>query len=139
VTRASSGAHSVGPGVLCVRPGHPCGNFQGVEVIEVNPAWTSVIGAVNYASRFGLSVYLAAAIAIARCGLSFSENAAGPVVAIPVNGDHVTFLVPERNPKEACVVALGRRSSCRDGGAFSAFPVAEADPCPPEDHEAQRR
>jgi IS605 OrfB family transposase len=70
----------------------------GVEVIEVNPAWTSVIGAVNFAARCGLSVHLAAAVAIARRGLFFSENSAGPVVAIPVQGGHGTFLVPERNP-----------------------------------------
>ncbi|MGH6841552.1 MAG: IS200/IS605 family accessory protein TnpB-related protein, partial [Methylocella sp.] len=42
---------------------------RGVEVIAVNPAYTSTIGAVNYARRHGISVHCAAALAIARRGL----------------------------------------------------------------------
>jgi IS605 OrfB family transposase len=40
----------------------------GVEVIEVNSAYTSTIGAVNYAARLGISIHQGAAIAIARRG-----------------------------------------------------------------------
>lgn len=36
----------------------------GVHVIEVNPAYTSTIGAVNYAAQLGISVHQGAAIAI---------------------------------------------------------------------------
>jgi len=46
---------------------------QGVEVIEVNPAFTSVIGAINYAQKKGISVHMAAALAIARRGLRFQS------------------------------------------------------------------
>jgi IS605 OrfB family transposase len=70
----------------------------GIEVIEVNPAFTSTIGVVNYAARYGISTHQAAAFAIARRGLGFSEK---PVrrPLIPVrNGGHVTFPVPVRNP-----------------------------------------
>ena len=38
----------------------------GVEVFEVNPAYTSVIGAVNHAQRRGISVHQGAACAVAR-------------------------------------------------------------------------
>jgi IS605 OrfB family transposase len=70
----------------------------GVEVIEVNPAWTSVIGAVNYATKTGLSVHLAAAVAIARRGLSYRETAVGRSAKTPNGrGGHVTFALPDRN------------------------------------------
>ncbi len=39
---------------------------EGVEVIGVNPAFTSVIGEVKFASGYGLSSHCAAAVAIAR-------------------------------------------------------------------------
>ena len=48
----------------------------GVEVIEVNPAYSSVIGAVNHAQQHGISVHLGAAVALARRGLGLSERAA---------------------------------------------------------------
>jgi len=46
----------------------------GVELVEVNPAYTSVIGRVNYARRYGLSVHCAAAVAIARRAADLSER-----------------------------------------------------------------
>ena len=46
----------------------------GVELVEVNPAWTSMIGRINYSRRYGLSVHLAAAVAIARRAARFSER-----------------------------------------------------------------
>lgn len=70
----------------------------GVEVIEVNPAYTSVIGAVNYAQAHGISVHLAAAFAIARRGLRLSESPTVSQAIVPVgNGGHVTFALPARN------------------------------------------
>jgi len=70
----------------------------GVEVIEVNPAYTSVIGAVNYAQRKGISVHQGAALAIARRGLGLCERATMPVGLVPTaNGGHVTFELPVRN------------------------------------------
>jgi IS605 OrfB family transposase len=80
-----------------------------VEVIEVNPAYTSVIGAVNHAARLGISVHLAAACAIARRGLGLSERPfagyqsaarecqSGIAAAPARNGGHVTFALPARN------------------------------------------
>jgi hypothetical protein len=46
---------------------------EGVEIIEVNPAFTSIIGTVKFKSGYGLSTHAAAAVAIARRGLFFGE------------------------------------------------------------------
>jgi IS605 OrfB family transposase len=71
---------------------------RGVEVIEVNPAFTSVIGATNHAQRYGISVHLGAALAIARRGMGLSESPTVRMGVVPVhNGSHVTFSLPARN------------------------------------------
>ena len=73
---------------------------DGVEVLEVNPAYTSVIGAVNYAQPKGISVHMGAALAIARRGLGLSEKPPASQVAVPTrNGGHVTFELPARNAR----------------------------------------
>lgn len=70
----------------------------GVEVIEVNPVYTSVIGAVNHAQQQGISVHQGAATAIARRGLGLSERPTVREATVPVrNGGHVTFDLPARN------------------------------------------
>lgn len=70
----------------------------GVEVIEVNPAYTSVIGAVNHAQIKGISVHMGAALAIARRGLGLSERSTVQEAVVPTcNGGHVTFCLPVRN------------------------------------------
>lgn len=71
------------------------------EVIEANPAYTSVIGSVNYAQRCGISVHQAAALAIARRGMRLSERPTARMAVMPVrSGGHVTFLLPARNRKK---------------------------------------
>lgn len=47
---------------------------EGVELVEVNPAYTSIIGRTNYARRYGLSVHMSAAVAIARRAARHSER-----------------------------------------------------------------
>ena len=70
----------------------------GVEVVEVNPAFTSVIGAVNVAQEKGISVHQGAAYAIARRGSGLSERPTVRTVVAPTrNGGHVTFALPARN------------------------------------------
>ena len=70
----------------------------GVEVIEINPAYTSVMGAVSHARTKGISVHQGAAFAIARRGLSLSERPTVRTGLSPVrNGAHVTFELPVRN------------------------------------------
>ena len=68
----------------------------GIKVIEVNPAYTSTIGAVNYAQRYGISTHQAAAIVIARRGLGLSEKAVTRTLVPVRNCSHVTFPVPVR-------------------------------------------
>lgn len=46
---------------------------EGVEVIKVNPAFTSIIGKYKFASTYGISIHIAAALVLARRGLRFSE------------------------------------------------------------------
>ena len=47
---------------------------QGVGIIEVNPAFTSVIGDIKYAEQYGrLNRHTAAALVIARLGLGLKE------------------------------------------------------------------
>ena len=70
----------------------------GVQLIEVNPAYTSVIGAVNHAARRGISVHMGAAIAVARRGMGFSEAPAGREAHVPLRrGGHVTLPLPDWN------------------------------------------
>jgi IS605 OrfB family transposase len=47
---------------------------EGIEVIEVSPAYTSVIGALKYAPQFLLDKDRAAALVIARRALGFEEK-----------------------------------------------------------------
>lgn len=71
---------------------------QGVTVHSINPAFTSTIGRVNYAHRYGLSIHLAAALCIARRHQKFSETPCTTIGIIPDGkGCHVTFVLPERN------------------------------------------
>jgi hypothetical protein len=47
---------------------------RGVFHLRVNPAFTSLIGRVKFARRYGLSVHRAAALAIARRAMQLSEK-----------------------------------------------------------------
>jgi IS605 OrfB family transposase len=71
---------------------------RGIVVHQVNPAFTSVIGRVNYAKRYGLSIHLAAALCIARRYQKFSEAPCSPTGEIPDGkGGYVAFVLPVRN------------------------------------------
>ena len=72
------------------------GHRQGVEVHQVNPAYSSVIGRVKFMERYGLSVHQAAALVLARRLLGSSERIPRQRVAPVGNGVHVAFRVPAR-------------------------------------------
>ena len=72
------------------------GYRQGVEVHQVNPAFSSVIGRVKFMERYGLSVHQAAALALARRLLGCSERIPRRRVAPVGNGVRVAFTVPAR-------------------------------------------
>ena len=61
---------------------------DGLELIEINPAFTSVIGRGKFAAGYGLSAHRAAAGVIARRALHFGEKlrtrSAGTALALPV-------------------------------------------------------
>ena len=72
------------------------GYRQGVEMHQVNPAFSSVIGRVKFMERYGLSVHQAAALVLARRLLGCSERIPRRWVARVGNGVHVAFTVPAR-------------------------------------------
>jgi IS605 OrfB family transposase len=71
---------------------------EGVKVHLINPAYTSTIGRINFAKRYGLSIHLAAALCIARRYQKFSEAPCSPTREIPDGkGGHIAFVLPVRN------------------------------------------
>ena len=72
------------------------GHRQGVEVRQVNPAFSSVVGRVKFMERYGLSGHQAAALVLARRLLGCSERIPRRRVAPVGNGVHVAFVVPVR-------------------------------------------
>jgi IS605 OrfB family transposase len=86
---------------------------QGIEVKEVNPAYTSMIGKVKFSKRYGLSIHQAAALVIARRFFRFSEKPPSRLVNIPDGkGGHVALPLPVRNRgKHVCSFwrTLGRK------------------------------
>jgi IS605 OrfB family transposase len=71
---------------------------SGVEVLEVNPAYTSIIGRVKFSKRYGLSVHHAAALVIGRRHLKVSERVPRHLDSIPDGkGGHVALSLPVRN------------------------------------------
>ncbi len=69
----------------------------GVLIQQVNPAFTSIIGRITYAKRYGLSTHLAAALVIGRRYLRFSEKVPSNLSEIPDGKDgHVTLPAPVR-------------------------------------------
>ncbi|WP_100216069.1 IS200/IS605 family element transposase accessory protein TnpB [Paraburkholderia hospita] len=79
----------------------------GVELILINPAYTSTIGAVKYASRRGWSVHAAAAGVIARRGQKLTERLprAGTAIRVPVRGGHHALALPARKSGDSRVAA----------------------------------
>ena len=69
---------------------------EGVEVHQVNPAYSSVIGRVKFMERYGLSVHQAAALVLARRSLGFSERIPRRWACPVGNGVHVAFALPAR-------------------------------------------
>ena len=72
------------------------GYRQGVEVHQINPAYSSVIGRVKFMERYGLTVHQAAALVLARRYLGCSERIPRRWVCPVGNGVQVAFTVPVR-------------------------------------------
>ena len=76
------------------------GYREGVEVYQVNPAYSSVIGRVKYMERYGLSVHQAAALVLARRLLGCREGVPCRRIVPLDRGGHVAFRVPVRKRVE---------------------------------------
>ena len=72
------------------------GYREGVEVHQVNPAFSSIIGRVKFMERYGLGVHQAAALVLARRLFGCSERIPRHRECPDGNGGHVTFFVPVR-------------------------------------------
>ena len=72
------------------------GYRQGVEIHQVSPAFSSVIGRVKFMERYGFSVHQAAALVLARRLLGCSERIPRRWVCPVGNGVQVAFTVPVR-------------------------------------------
>ncbi|MBM3207659.1 MAG: IS200/IS605 family element transposase accessory protein TnpB [Chlamydiae bacterium] len=74
------------------------GASKGIQVQTVNPAFSSLIGRVKFAKRYGLSIHHAAALSIGRRFLGVSERMPQGRKEIPDGkGGHVTLDLPVRN------------------------------------------
>ena len=72
------------------------GYREGVEIVEVNPAYSSVVGRVKFMERYGQTVHQAAALVLARRYLGCSERIPRRWVCPIGNGVQVAFTVPVR-------------------------------------------
>ena len=64
---------------------------RGIEIKQVNPAFSSLIGLVKYLRQYGISSGVAAAITVARRGMYLSERLPRSLTAYPdaKSGKHV--------------------------------------------------
>ena len=72
------------------------GYRESVEIVAVNPAYSSVVGRVKFMERYGLTVHQAAALVLARRYLGCSERIPRRWVCPIGNGVQVAFTVPVR-------------------------------------------
>ena len=101
------------------------GYRQGVEVIQVNPTYSSVIGRVKFMERYGLTVHQAAAMVLARRSLGCSERIPRRWVCPVGNGVQVAFTVPVRKRVKHVWTYWGAISRQLRPGACSAAPAGE--------------
>ena len=81
----------------------------GVRVVEVNPAYSSLMGRCLWARPLGVTVHHAASVALARRGMAVREPAPVPRSTVPVgDGRHVTL---------GPLAKTGRRHVWRQWGA----------------------
>ena len=104
---------------------------QGVEVHQVNPAFSSVVGRVKFMERYGLSVHQAAALALARrlLGCSFARllGEHPPPAGLSRGQWRACRLHRTREEaSEARMDVLGCGLGSAETGACSAAPAGEA-------------
>ena len=68
---------------------------EGVEVIEVNPAYTSIIGMLKYAPQYNFDKDTAGAYVVARRGLGFKEELPKHYESLLINNNFIGFAISE--------------------------------------------
>ena len=85
--------------------------YRGIELLTVNPAYSSLIGLVKYVKMYGLASDEAAALAIARRAMRLSEKPQSSITAYsPVNGEkHVWSFWRQLNNQIKRSTVINRR------------------------------
>jgi len=73
---------------------------EGIEVYEVNPAFTSIIGRTKFMARYGLSTHISAALVIGRRLDNYSEKLPCYLEITDNKNSRSAFFLPERNRKK---------------------------------------
>lgn len=81
---------------------------EGIKVEEVNPAYTSLIGRIKFAKRYGITIHHAAALTIARRAQGYSEYLPSHADVPDGKGGHMAFVLPEWNGQRSHWSYLGR-------------------------------
>lgn len=109
------------------------GRSKGVEVYTVNPAYTSLIGRVNFTKRYGLTIHQAAALCIGRRFLKVSEKMPQGQRDIPDGkGGYVTLDLPARNRSRHVWSQWGQLSKKLSAALTAHFRAVRTDPRVPE-------
>lgn len=96
----------------------------GVAVVQVNPAYTSLIGRVNFSTRHGISTHRAAALAIGRRAQGHSERPHYPLARPEAKDPSLGAVQPRRHVWSQWVVvsrevsrldAVARKSAASRG------------------------
>jgi len=74
--------------------------LNGVEVIKVNPAFTSVIGALKYAPQFGIDKDIAGAYVIGRRALGFKEEVSENYLKLLSDKEYLEYAIYTYEKKE---------------------------------------
>ena len=101
------------------------GYRQGVEVKQVNPAFSSIVGRVKFMERYGLTIHQAAALVLARRSLGYSERIPRRWVCPVGNGVSGRLHRTREEEREARVDVLGRGVGTTETGACSAASAGE--------------
>ena len=74
--------------------------LSGIEVIKVNPAFTSVIGALNYAPQFGIDKDIAGAYVIGRRALGYKEEVPENYLKLLSDKEYLEYAIYTYTEKE---------------------------------------
>ena len=103
------------------------GYREGVEIVAVNPAYSSVVGRVKFMERYGLTVHQAAALVLARRYLGCSERIPRRWVLSDRQWCPGRLHRTREETCEARVDVLGSDSGAAETGACSAASAGEAE------------